>query len=322
MRAISVERIGGPEVLECVETVDPVATPGTALVAVSAAGVNFIDTYQRSGLYPMPLPFVLGLEGSGTVEAIGAGVSEVAPGDRVAWASGQGSYAGKVVVPARHLVRIPAGVETGAAAAVMLQGITAHYLAIDTFPLGPGRRCLVHAAAGGVGLLLVQIAKRRGAEVFATVGSPDKADLARRAGADHVVDYRQQDFGAAIEAIAGSQPLDVVYDGVGRAVFLRSLDLLRPRGTMVTFGNASGAVDPIAPLELARRGSLYLTRPTIGDYLATREELEGRAADLFSWIAAGELTVHVGSRLPLSEAARAHEMLEARRTTGKLLLIP
>lgn len=322
MHAIRVDALGGPEVLRWAETADPAPLPGTAVVAVAAAGVNYIDTYQRTGLYPMPLPFVPGLEGAGVVEALGAGVTGVVPGDRVAWASGQGSYAAKAAVPAAALVRVPSAVDLETAAAVMLQGVTAHYLATDTFPLSPGHRCLVHAAAGGVGLLLVQIAKMRGAEVFATVGSADKASLARRAGADHVVDYRREEFGAAIEAVAGPRPLDVVYDGVGKAVFARSLDLLRRRGTMVTFGNASGAVDPIAPLELARRGSLYLTRPTIGDYLADREELERRAGDLFEWIAAGDLAVRIGARIPLAEAGRAHELLEARRTTGKVLLIP
>lgn len=322
MRAIRVARHGGPEVLEWVETDDPLPAPGMAVVAVRAAGVNYIDTYQRSGLYRMPLPFVPGLEGAGTVETLGEGVAGLAAGARVAWASGQGSYAMRVAVPVGALVPVPDTVELETAAAIMLQGLTAHYLATDTFPLGPGHRCLVHAAAGGVGLLLVQIAKRRGAEVFATVGSPDKAALARRAGADHVVEYRREEFGAAIEAIAGPRPLDVVYDGVGRAVFDRSLDLLRRRGTMVTFGNASGAVDPIAPLELSRRGSLYLTRPTIGDYLASRDELERRAADLFGWVAAGELSVQIGGRIPLSEAARAHQLLESRQTAGKLLLIP
>ncbi len=322
MHAILVERTGGPEVLRWVEVEDPTPGPGEVLVELAAAGLNFIDTYHRTGLYPVELPFVPGMEGAGVVETVGAEVSTFRPGDRVAWPLHLGSYAEKVVVPAADLVPVPDEVDLETAAAALLQGMTAHYLVHDTYPLADGERCLVHAAAGGVGLALVQMAKRLGAEVFATAGGPEKAALAEEAGADHVIDYRACDFAEAIGEIAGPKPLHVVYDGVGAATFDASLELLRPRGMMVTFGNASGPVDPVPPLRLSQLGSLYLTRPTLGDYIATREELEGRARDLFSWIADGSLTVRIGERLPLPEAAHAHELLEARRTTGKVLLIP
>jgi NADPH:quinone reductase len=322
VRAVRVSATGGPEVLEWTSVPDPDARPGSVVVDVEAAGVNFIDTYHRGGLYPMDLPFVPGLEGAGTITEVGDGVDGVAAGDRVTWCSSLGSYAEKVAVPAEGVVPVPAGVGAEIAAAVMLQGLTAHYLASDTFPLAPGHRCLVHAGAGGVGLLLTQIAKMRGAEVFATVGSDDKAELARGAGADHVILYRNRDFGDAIEETAGPRPLDVVYDGVGRAVFDRSLDLLRPRGMLVQFGNASGPVDPVSPLRLMRSGSLFLTRPTLSDYTADRDELLSRADDLFGWIRRGELQVRIGATFPLERADEAHRALEARRTTGKVLLVP
>ena len=320
MFAIRVTHHGGPEVMEWIEVDDPVAGPTDLVVDLAAAGLNFIDVYQRSGLYPMTLPFTPGSEGAGVVRSVGSDVTGFQAGDTVAWTSVLGSYAEQVVVPAAAAVPVPAGIGPDIAAAVMLQGITAHYLALDTFPLNPGDRCLIHAGAGGVGLLLIQIAKHRGAEVFSTVGTAAKAELATQAGADHVIVYDGADFGAEVEAIAGPRPLDVVYDGVGAAVFTRSMGLLRRRGMMVTFGNASGPVEPIAPLELSRGGSLYLTRPTIADYLATRDELERRAGDLFSWIADGSLTVRIGARLPLAEAADAHRGLEGRTTTGKTLL--
>jgi NADPH:quinone reductase len=322
VRAISVQRTGGPEVLTVVEQPPPEPGPGDILVRVATAGVNFIDTYHRTGLYPKPLPFVPGVEGAGTVVALGTDVPDVAAGDVVAWCDAAESYAEVVRVPAGRAVPVPDGVEAEVAAAAVLQGLTAHFLTHDTYPLHAGDRCLIHAAAGGVGRLLVQLAKGRGAEVFATVGSPEKAELARAAGADHVVDYRAQDFGDAVEAIAGPRALDVVYDGVGRATFARGLDLLRPRGTMVTFGNASGPVDPVAPLTLMQKGSLFLTRPTLHDYVATTQDLRARAADLFGAIAAGGLDVRIGARLPLDDAAEAHRLLESRTTTGKLLLIP
>jgi NADPH:quinone reductase len=322
VRAISVPRTGGPEVLAAVDLAEPRPGPGDLLVRVAAAGVNFIDTYHRSGLYPQDLPFVPGVEGAGTVVAVGESVDGFAVRDVVAWTETPASYAELVRVPAGHAVPVPPGVDAETAAAAALQGLTAHFLTHDTFPLRPGHRCLIHAAAGGVGRLAVQLAKRRGAEVFATMGSPEKADLARAAGADHVIDYRAQDFGDAVEAAAGPRPLDVVYDGVGSATFARGLDLLRPRGTMVTFGNASGPVDPVAPLTLMRKGSLYLTRPTLHDYTATTEELRTRAAELFELVASGTLEVRIAARLPLAEAAEAHRLLESRTTTGKLLLVP
>jgi NADPH2:quinone reductase len=252
----------------------------------------------------------------------GAAVDSLAIGDRVAWASGPGSYATLARLPADQVVKVPETVGHEIAAAIPLQGMTAHYLAIDTFPLGEGSRCLIHAGAGGVGLLLIQIAKLRGAEVFTTVGSDDKAELAEAAGADHTIRYRDVDFAEAITEIAGPRPLDVVYDGVGQSVFEQSLTLLRPRGMMVQFGNASGPVPPLSPLRLMAGGSLYLTRPTLVDYVRERGDLERRADDLFGWIASGDLHVRVGEHFALRDAAQAHEALEARRTTGKVLLIP
>jgi NADPH2:quinone reductase len=323
VRAITVGRTGGPEVLTVVEQqAEPEPGPGDLLVRVAAAGVNFIDTYHRTGLYPKPLPFVPGVEGAGTVIDIGADVPDVAVGDVVAWSDAPESYAELVRVPSGRAVPVPDGVDAEVAAAAVLQGLTAHFLIHDTYPLRKGDRCLIHAAAGGVGRLAVQLAKERGAEVFATVGSPEKAELVRAAGADHVVDYRAEDFGDAVEAIAGTRALDVVYDGVGRATFARGLDLLRPRGMMVTFGNASGPVEPVAPLTLMQKGSLFLTRPTLHDYVATTEDLRARAADLFAAIAAGRLDVRIAARLPLTDAGEAHRLLESRATTGKLLLIP
>jgi NADPH:quinone reductase len=317
---IRVERHGGPEVLEWAAIEDPAPGPRDLVVDLAYAGLNFLDVYQRTGLYPMELPFVPGSEGAGVVRAIGGEVSQFAVGDHVAWSSVLGSYAEEVRVPEAAAVAVPDGVGLDVAAAVMLQGMTAHYLALDTFPLAAGHRCLIHAGAGGTGLLLIQIAKRHGAEVFTTVGSEEKLDLARDAGADHVIRYDEEDFGAAVERIAADRPLDVVYDGVGQAVFSRSLELLRRRGTMVTFGNASGAVEPLSPLALTRNGSLYLTRPTLVDYVTTREELERRSGDLFAWITEGSLRVRIGARVPLVDAAEAHRMLEGRATTGKTLL--
>lgn len=320
MQGIRVTRHGGPEVLEWSELDDPVPGPADLVVDLASAGLNYLDVYQRTGLYPMALPFVPGSEGAGMVRAVGSEVSSFAVGDRVAWSSVLGSYAQQVRVPVSAAVAVPEDLDLDVAAAVMLQGMTAHYLALDTYPLRDGDRCLIHAGAGGVGLLLIQIAKRCGTEVFTTVGSEDKSELARDAGADHVIVYSAGEFGAAVEEIAGSRPLDVVYDGVGQAVFSRSLELLRRRGMMVTFGNASGAVEPVSPLVLTRNSSIYLTRPTLIDYVATREQLERRAADLFSWIADGSLRVRIGTRVPLAEAAEAHRLIESRATTGKTLL--
>ena len=320
MFGIRVMRHGGPDVLEWVALKDPEPGATDLVVDLAAAGLNFLDVYQRSGLYPMTLPFTPGSEGAGVVRAVGSLVTRFSVGDRVAWSSVLGSYAQQVRVPETSAVAVPDGIGLDVAAAVMLQGMTAHYLALDTFPLKDGHRCLIHAGAGGVGLLLIQIAKRCGAVVFTTVGSAAKAELATKAGADHVILYEETDFGAAVESVAGPRALDVVYDGVGKAVFARSMELLRRRGTMVTFGNASGPVDPVVPLQLTRAGSLYLTRPTLIDYVATREEFERRSGDLFAWIGDGSLHVRIGARMPLADAAEAHRAIESRQTTGKILL--
>jgi NADPH2:quinone reductase len=320
--AIVIERPGGPEVLEHRQLDDPEPGPGEVVVDVGASGVNFVDTYQRGGLYEVPMPFVPGFEGCGVVTAVGRGVEEVRPGDRVAWVDARGSYATKVVVPAARAIPVPAGIDVETAAAVSLQGVTAQFLVRDTFALRPGHRCLIQAGAGGVGLLLVQMAKLLGAEVFTTVGSIDKADRVRAAGADHVILYREEDFGDAVERIAGPRPLDVVYDGVGRSTFARGLGLLRRRGTMVTFGNASGPVEPVAPLTLMTAGSLYLTRPTLGHYVGSTGELRARADEVYGWVLEDRLQVHVGQRVPLAEAERAHRLLESRATSGKVLLVP
>jgi NADPH2:quinone reductase len=290
------------------------------VVAVAATGVNYIDTYQRSGLYTVPLPFTPGLEGAGRVVSVGPGVEGFSTGDLVAWTDVLGSYAEQVLLPVDRVVPVPEGLPVELAASIMLQGITAHYLSQDTYRLRQGDRCLIHAGAGGVGQLLIQLAKRAGAEVFTTVGSSAKAELAREVGADHVIVYTERDFGEEIEEIAGPRPLNVVYDGVGGSTFDRGLRLLRRRGTMVTFGNASGPVEPISPLRLTQEGSLYLTRPSMTDYLTTTEELRSRTEALFSLVASGELVVRIGARFRLSEAARAHESLQGRATTGKVLL--
>lgn len=322
MKAIVIEHTGGPEVLEWKDAGDPSAGPGQVVAEVAAAGLNFIDTYHRGGLYPMKFPLIPGVEGAGTIVEVGSDVDGLAVGDRVAWTLLTGSYAEKVALAANRIVPVPDGVSLEVAAAVMLQGTTAHYLVTDTFPLSAGDRCLVHAGAGGVGLLLIQLAKMKGAEVFTTVGSEEKAELARGAGADHVILYRDVDFGDAVESVLGPHRLDVVYDGVGQAVFDRSLELLRPRGMMVQFGNASGAVEPVEPLRLSRGGSLFLTRPTLGNYIATREELLERTRDLFAWIEAGTLDVRIGATFPMEKADDAHRALESRQTTGKVLLTP
>ena len=320
MQAVRIHATGGADALR-VETV-PVPRPGAgeALVRLDAAGVNFIDVYKRAGLYQVPLPATLGEEGAGTVAAVGDGVTGLRTGDRVAWASVLGAYAEYAVVPAAKLVPLPPGIGPAQAAALMLQGMTAHYLATSTRPLSPGDRCLVHAAAGGVGLLLVQLAKRRGAYVIGTAGSDEKAALAREAGADEVIVYTRQDFVEETRRLTGGRGVHVIYDSVGRTTFLPGLDLLAPRGTMVLFGQSSGPVDPIDPQLLNRNGSLFLTRPTLAHYVATPEELRGRAGELFAWVSRGELAVRVGAEFPLAEVAEAHRALEGRRTTGKVLL--
>lgn len=322
MWAIQIDQAGGPEVMQWRELDDPAPGDGQIVVDVAAAGLNYIDTYQRSGLYDVPMPYVLGLEGAGVVTAVGEDVSQWAVGDRVAWPGAAGSYATQVALAADQVVAVPESVDLETAAAIPLQGMTAHYLVTDTFELGAGSRCLVHAGAGGVGLLLIQMAKLLGAEVFTTVGTEEKAELARAAGADHTILYRDVDFAEAVTEIAGPRPLDVVYDGVGRSVFEQSLTVLRPRGMMVTFGNASGPVDPVSPLALSANGSIFLTRPTLFHYIAERSELERRAADLYHWIGEGDLDVRIGHRFALAEAADAHRAIEARATTGKVLLIP
>lgn len=321
MRAVQIPRLGGVEVLELVELDDPSPGPGEVLIDVAFSGVNFIDTYQRSGLYEMELPFIAGSESSGVVVALGEGVDRFAVGDRVSIMQGSGGYATTRVAPAEHVVSVPDGVALDQACAAMIQGLTAHYLTTDTYPLASGDKCLIHAAAGGTGRLAVQLAKRAGAEVFATVGTQEKAELALAAGADHAILYREVNFADEVRRIAGeNRPLDVVYDGVGAAVFEQSLSLLRPRGLMCTFGNASGAVEPMSPLTLSQNGSLFLTRPTLFHYVATVEELDAKAAAVFGAIESGELEITIDTIYPLEEAASAHVHLEERRTMGKLLL--
>ncbi|MEV4012650.1 quinone oxidoreductase [Nonomuraea angiospora] len=315
MHAIIVSAPGGPEVLEYVERPDPVPGEGEIVVDVAASGVNFIDIYHRSGAYPLDLPTPIGSEGAGTVSAVGPGVQGIAVGDTVAWANVLGSYAEKAVIPADRAVPVPDGVPADVAAAAMLQGLTAHYLTHSTHEVREGDEVLVHAGAGGMGQLLVQLAKLKGAKVHTTVSTSEKEKLAREAGADEVLRY--DDFAEALR-----NKIDVVYDGVGKATFEGGLEALRPRGLMALYGAASGPVPPIDPQILNRKGSLFLTRPTLVHYIAEREELLRRASDLFGWIKSGQLTINVSHRYPLAEAHQAHEDLAARRTTGKLLLIP
>ncbi len=322
MKAVLVEKLGGPEVLETSEIPVPAPGPGELLVSVEASGLNYIDTYHRSGAYPMRLPFTPGVEGAGTVTAIGDGVEAFKPGDRVGWVYVLGSYSESHVIPADRAVLLPDSIDTATAAALLLQGITSHYLATDTFSLSPGDRCVIHAGAGGVGLLLTQIAKKMGATVFATVGTEEKAALASEAGADHVIVYTREDFQTAIEEIIGAEEIDVVYDGVGAATFEKGLDLLRPRGMMVTFGNASGPPPEISPLILAQKGSLFLTRPTLLHYISTPDELVQRVRELFAWVRDGSLQVRIGAEFSLDQAAEAHRALEGRSTTGKVLIRP
>ncbi len=304
------------------ETPVPEPQAGEVRIQVEAAGLNFIDVYHRTGLYPVPLPFTLGLEAAGVITAVGPGVAGFKAGDRVATARATGAYAEEALAPAAHVVRVPDGVSTQQAAALMLQGMTAHYLAVDTFPLKAGDTALIHAAAGGVGLLLVQIAKRRGARVLATVGTDAKATLAREAGADEVVIYTREDFPVAAKRFTGGRGVDVVYDAVGRSTLEGSLNSLRPRGFFVTFGNASGPLPPLSPLVLSQKGSLYLTRPTLSAYTQTTDEVRARAGDLFEWVRSGWLKLRIGATYPLAQAAAAHRALEARQTTGKVLLVP
>ena len=330
MRAIVVSELGGPSVLRPADHPDPVAGPGQVIAAVTAAGVNFRDIYERTGVgaYTAPVPYVPGAEGAGTVVAVGPGVTDVPVGSTVAWWNAPGSYAELVAVSAASAVPVPDDVAAKTAAAVILQGLTAHYLCHSTFPVTSGTVAVVHAAAGGVGLLLTQMIKLLGGTVVATTSEVQvpgsagglKAELARKAGADHVVGYG--DFVSTVREVTAGRGADVVYDGVGAATFTGSLLALRPRGLMALYGAASGPVPPVDPQRLNAGGSLFLTRPTLGDYVADRAELLGRAGDLFSWVARGQLDVRIGGEYPLADAARAQEDLAARRTTGKLLLVP
>lgn len=322
MKAIRVHTPGGPDALLCDEIAVPTPGPGQALVKVAAAGVNYIDVYHRTGLYKMNPPVPIGMEGAGTVEACGPDVAEVAPGDRVAWAMAPGSYAEKALVPAAALVRLPDTIDFERAAAVMLQGMTAHYLTHSTYPLKEGETALIHAAAGGVGLLLVQMAKMRGARVIGTVSTQAKADLAMEAGADAVILYSRQDFEPEVRRLTDNRGVDVVYDSVGQATFMKSMVCLRPRGMMVSYGQSSGPVQPVDPLLLNQMGSLFLTRPTLAHYCATRLELLWRADDVLGWVASGKLKLRIDRTYPLADAAHAHRDLESRKTAGKLLLIP
>jgi NADPH2:quinone reductase len=315
-----VRELGGPEAMVLAEHSDPVPASGQVLVQVAAAGVNFIDIYRRSGVYPQPLPYVPGSEGAGTVLAVGEGVTEYSAGDHVAWAEGPGSYAAQVAVDARQAVPVPGGVDLKVAAAAMLQGLTAHYLCHSTYPVGEGALAVVHAAAGGVGLLLTQMIKGLGGTVIATTSSTGKAALAKQAGADFVTTY--EDFPGVVREATGGRGADVVFDGVGKDTFDASLSALRPRGMMVLFGGSSGQVPPFNPQRLNSGGSLFLTRPTLGHYVADRAELLWRSGDIFRWMAKGELNVRVGAEYPLADAPRAHEDLVGRRTTGKLILVP
>jgi len=322
VKAIRVASTGGPEVLRLEDLPVPVAGAGQVLVKIAAAGVNFIDVYQRTGQYRVPLPFTPGQEAAGTVTAVGAGVTDVKAGARVAYAAVPGAYAEYAGVPADRVVPLPDGVDAKLSAAAILQGMTAHYLATTVYPLRSGDTCVVHAAAGGAGLLLCQIAKMRGARVIGTVSTPEKAALARAAGADDVIFYTEQDFEVEVKRLTGGQGVQVVYDSVGRTTFDKGLNVLAPRGMMVLFGQSSGAVAPLDPQVLNQKGSLVLTRPTLHHFIATRAELLARAGDVLGWVRSGRLKVRIGLELPLAQAAEAHRRLEARGTTGKVLLLP
>ena len=322
MRAIQIKQVGGPEVMEVVDLPIPQPRANEAVVKIQAAGVNFIDIYNREGRYKQPLPLVLGQEGAGTVSAVGSDVRDVKIGDRVAYTMVLGSYAEYTAVPADRLVKIPEGVSEREAAAAILQGMTAHYLVYDTHPLKKGETALVHAAAGGVGLLLVQMAHNIGARVIGTVSTEEKAKLARDAGADDIILYTQTDFEAETKRLMNGKGVDVVYDSVGKTTFDKGLNLLRPRGMMALFGGSSGAVAPFDPLVLTQKGSLFLTRPSLGAYVLTSEELQKRAGAVFGMIRDGNLKLRIAHIYPLEQAQQAHRDLEGRKTTGKLLLIP
>jgi NADPH:quinone reductase len=322
MKVIQVKQPGGPEVMDYVDLPVPQPKPNEAVVKVAAIGINFIDVYNREGRYKVPLPFVLGQEAAGTITAVGAEVKWLAQGDRVAYCSVLGSYAEYAAVPADRLVKIPAGVDDRQAAAAMLQGMTAHYLSHDTFPLKKGDTALIHAAAGGVGLLLVQMAHKIGARVIGTVSTGEKAKLAREAGADDIILYTQTDFEAETKRLTGGKGVDVVYDSVGKTTFEKGLNLLRPRGMMVLFGGSSGAVPPLDPLVLTQKGSIFLTRPSLGHYIIASEELQARAGAVLKMIKDGDLKLRIEHTYPLAQAQQAHRDLEGRKTSGKLLLLP
>ncbi len=322
MLAIRIHETGGPEKLRVDDVPVPAPGAGELRLRVEAAGVNYLDTYLRTGLYPAVLPLIIGSEAAGVVTAVGAGVTDFRVGDRVATAKASGGYAAETLSPAAATVRVPDSVSSQLAAALLLQGLTAHYLACSTFPLKPGDTALVHAGAGGVGLLLIQVARIRGARVIATVGSDAKVPLAREAGAEAVCIYTKANFAEAARKFTDGRGVDVAYDAVGRDTFEGTLDSLRPRGMFVSFGNASGPVPPFSPLVLSKKGSLFFTRPTLAHYISTPAELRSRTDDLFAWLAAGTLKVRIGATFPLTAAAEAHRALEGRGTTGKLLLLP
>jgi NADPH2:quinone reductase len=321
MKLIQISKTGGPEEMKLVDAPVPTPGPNQALVKVAASGVNFIDVYFRIGLYKADLPFTPGNEAAGTVEAVGPGVTDLQPGDRVAYAMQRGSYAEYAVVPAAMLVKLPDGIDFKTAAAAMLQGMTAHYLTHSSFPLKSGDTCLIHAAAGGAGRLAVQMAKMLGAIVYGTAGTDEKAAIAKSAGADEVIVYTRQDFAEEVKRLTGDKGVDVVYDSVGLSTFLKGLDIIRPRGMMVLFGQSSGAVAPFDPSILNQKGSLFLTRPSLGFYCLTREELLWRSGDVLGWIASGKLELRIEKTYALGDAAQAHRDLESRRTAGKLILL-
>jgi NADPH2:quinone reductase len=322
MKAIRVHQFGDASMLHYEDAPLPEPKAGEIRIKLAAAGLNFIDIYYRTGAYALALPATLGMEGAGVVDAVGPDAADLQVGDRVAFPLQMGAYAEYTVLPAARVVRVPEGIDLPVAAAAMLQGMTAHYLTTSTFPLRAGDKALIHAAAGGVGLLLVQMAKLYGAWVAGTVSTPEKAELAKQAGADEVILYTEQDFESEVKRLTDGRGVDVVYDSVGKTTFDKSLDCLRPRGMMVLYGQASGAVPPMDPQVLNRKGALYLTRPTLGPYIATRSELVQRADDIFGWIAVGKLQVRIDQSFPLVQAADAHRYMEDRQTKGKVLLIP
>lgn len=322
MQAIRIHQFGSADVLQLDDAPMPTPNAGEVRIKLAASGLNFIDIYHRTGAYAMQRPFIPGLEGAGVVDAVGPDVTDLRVGDRVAYPMSPGSYAEYVVVPAARVVSVPDGVDFNTATAAMLQGMTAHYYAVSTYPIQPGDKVLVHAAAGGVGQILVQIAKLRGGWVVGTVSTAEKAQLAKAAGADEVIRYTEQDFEAEVKRLTNGRGVDVVYDSVGKTTFDKSLNSLRPRGMLVLCGQASGAVPPFDPQILNQKGSLYLTRPALGPYIATRAELLQRAEDLFGWLLAGKLKLHIDQTFPLAQAADAHRYMEGRQTKGKVLLIP